>query len=273
MDGIDAAGNRTTITPPLAVRLAEGRLVDDMPALSSVALGPTGRSVARSYEAALSKLCPTGESVMRLHPLIPSSNTRTGLRVGTTIGVDANDDDPGEKRYRKAMSYLTEPHPSYPGKTRVDVYTEKQKAYTTAFERKTEAFQAALDLAKADVRNHTIQLQREAYGQWVAKNAKTYRALMQAAYMDWVTNGKKEEVEYWFGVVDSSSAMARVEASKVPVSYAEYIVHLSDRSISRRKPCVPAWFRAMMAPLSTILSILLLITGKMIIAFMICDRS
>jgi hypothetical protein len=42
-----------------------------------------------------------------------------------------------------------------------------------------------------------------------------YNNHVQAAYMDWVTLGKKEEVEYYFAIVDNDSAMSRVEASKV----------------------------------------------------------
>lgn len=138
------------------------------------------------------------------------------LIQGTSIGIEGgSDEDPAEKRYKKAMAFLTEPHPNYPDKTRVDVYREKQSAYTGAFERKTKAFQEALTLATGDLRNTTATKKREAYDEWVAQNAKTYRNLVQAAYMDWVTNGKKEEIEFWFAVVDSSSAMARVEASKV----------------------------------------------------------
>jgi len=39
--------------------------------------------------------------------------------------------------------------------------------------------------------------------------------------MDWVTTGKKEEVEYYFAVVDNESAMSRVEASKVSAGEVE----------------------------------------------------
>lgn len=43
------------------VELAQARLCDDMPALGAVQLGPTGRSVSRSYANAISKLVPAGE--------------------------------------------------------------------------------------------------------------------------------------------------------------------------------------------------------------------
>jgi hypothetical protein len=38
--------------------------------------------------------------------------------------------------------------------------------------------------------------------------------MVQAAYMDWVVVGKKEEVEYWFAVVDHDTILSRVEDSK-----------------------------------------------------------
>ena len=48
------------VSPPHAVQLAEAILCDDMPSLSPLQVGPTGRSVARSYAATISKLCPVG---------------------------------------------------------------------------------------------------------------------------------------------------------------------------------------------------------------------
>ena len=61
--GFDAKGRLTTPLLPREVELAQAILCDDMPALSGVQLGPTGRSVARSYAATLSKLCPAGSSI------------------------------------------------------------------------------------------------------------------------------------------------------------------------------------------------------------------
>ena len=116
------------------------------------------------------------------------------------------------------MSYLIGRDPNDPSKTRVDLYREKQTKYTEAFERKTKAYNEALQLATQDPRNTTPALQRAAYDKWVAENYKTYNNFVQAAYMDWVTMGKKEEVEYYFSIVDNDSAMSRVEASKVRIT-------------------------------------------------------
>ncbi|KAF9643338.1 hypothetical protein BDM02DRAFT_3191811 [Thelephora ganbajun] len=59
-DGWDDEGNAKTVVPPLSVQLNEVILCDDMPTLSGIQLGPTGRSVAQSYSATLSKFCPAG---------------------------------------------------------------------------------------------------------------------------------------------------------------------------------------------------------------------
>lgn len=99
--------------------------------------------------------------------------------------------------------------------TLVELYTQKQEQYTKAVEQKNKAFREAQEAAKAAPGNKTTKQQREAYDLWVQENAKTWRARVQAAYMDWVITGKKEEVEYWFAVVDQDSALARVEKSKV----------------------------------------------------------
>ena len=101
-------------------------------------------------------------------------------------------------------------------KTHVEIYTEKQHKYTAAVESKTRAFSEALEKAKREVADPSdINAIRDKYDQWVNENARTYRNFTQAAYMDWVITGKKEEVEYYFAIVDQDSAMARVELSKV----------------------------------------------------------
>jgi hypothetical protein len=145
--------------------------------------------------------------------------THFSFNAGHTIGVDDGipdtDLDPAEQRYKKAMDWLTAPAAVGSGQTRIDVYRDKQNAYTDAFERKVKAFDDALDRAIKDPANSSPALQRAAYDKWVAENEKTYNNNVQAAYMDWVTLGKKEEVEYYFAIVDNDSAMSRVEASKV----------------------------------------------------------
>jgi hypothetical protein len=113
------------------------------------------------------------------------------------------------------MNWLTAPVGANTEKTRIDLYRDKQLMYTEAFERKTKAYDDALDRATNDPVNTTVALQQAAFNRWVGENQKMCNNHVQAAYMDWVTLGRKEEVEYYFAIVDNDSAMSRVEASKV----------------------------------------------------------
>ena len=115
------------------------------------------------------------------------------------------------------MDWLTAEDPDTPTLNRVEVYVQKQQRYTDVVEKKQKAFNAAMRAANEDPANKTMSQRRAAYDLWVNENARTYRNYLQAAYMDWVINGKKEAVEYWFAIVDMDSALARVEQSKVRV--------------------------------------------------------
>ena len=113
------------------------------------------------------------------------------------------------------MDWLTGRDPNYGGRTRVEIYREEQERYTDAFECKAKVFGDVLKRVTDENSMKTPKEQREAYHEWVAVNYKTYNNLVQAAYMDWVTMGRKDELEYYFSIVDNDSAMSRVEASKV----------------------------------------------------------
>ena len=66
MDGFDPkTGEALTPLLPLSTELNQAILCDDMPALANIQIGPTGRSVSRSYGATLSKLVPKGMSLFR----------------------------------------------------------------------------------------------------------------------------------------------------------------------------------------------------------------
>ncbi|KAG6812259.1 hypothetical protein H0H92_003715 [Tricholoma furcatifolium] len=222
-EGYDDEGRLIDTVLPTSTELNQAILCDDMPVLSPVQLGPTGKSVARSYDAAISKLIPKG----------------------TTVGIDVDDAralSDEEARYKRAMDWLTFKDKDQGGtKTRIEVYTERQAKYTKAVESKTKAFEEAQHRAKNDPANATRAAQRAAYDRWLAENAKTYRNLIQAAYMDWVVSGKKEEVEYWFSIVDRDSAMSRVEASKEAMRAA--VVQDTDGSVeySKVKLTPPHW--------------------------------
>ncbi|KAB5588665.1 hypothetical protein CTheo_7892 [Ceratobasidium theobromae] len=201
---------------PTKIELNNAILCDDMPTLSTIQMGPTGRSVARSYATAISKLVSAG-------------------KAGTTVGIDRGDDkSEDQQRYEQGMSVLSTKLLDRPGTpSLVELYAEKQAKYTHAVENKAKAFEEALKRAKEDPRNKTAALVREAYDKWVETNARTYRTYVQAAYMDWVITGRKEEVEYWFSVVDQDSALARVERSKEVMRWA--VVQDSDGSCEYQK--------------------------------------
>jgi len=183
-----------------------------MPTLSGIQLGPTGRSVSGSYSATLSKLGPTGLCFTQDMCTVPDPSG-----VGSTAGIPDGSGDltDEEKCYQAATEWLLEKDPKHPDQSHIDHYKERQAEYTDAFERKIRAINDALDRITHDPRFPTLKDQMEAYDRWVQENQKTYNNHVQAAYMDWVTTGKKEEVEYYFAVVDIESDMSRVEASKV----------------------------------------------------------
>jgi hypothetical protein len=141
-----------------------------------------------------------------------------GSTTGVSDGSERENLSAAEKRYQFSMQWLVGRDPNDCGRTRVDVYREKQEKYTDAFERKVRAFSEALKRAIAENPTMTPQEQRDVYEGWVSENYKTYNNFVQAAYMDWVTMGRKEEVEYYFSIVDNDTAMSRVETSKVGVS-------------------------------------------------------
>jgi hypothetical protein len=133
------------------------------------------------------------------------------------------------------MNWLTGRDPNDCGRTRVEIYREKQEKYTQAFEHKVKAFAAALKRAVDENPTITVKEQRQIYDDWVSQNYKTYNNLVQAAYIDWVTTGRKEELEYYFSIVDNDSAMSRVEASKVCLSLPFQTRHIL--SFLGRNPC------------------------------------
>lgn len=221
MDGFDEeTGKKTTITLPTATELNQAILCDDMPALSPVQLGPTGRSVARSYQAILGKLVPSGMSLIistQTHPLMMYT------LIGTTVGVEVGDPNAltdAEKRYQRAMEWLLAEDPRNPGKSHLQSYIAKQKIYTEAEERKIKKFEEARYRISKDPLRKTLAEQRAAYDKWVSENGRSLRNDVEGAYKDWVIHGRKEAVEYWFAVVDNDSVMARVEQSKVLLPFS-----------------------------------------------------
>uniref|UniRef100_A0A098DBI6 Uncharacterized protein n=1 Tax=Gibberella zeae (strain ATCC MYA-4620 / CBS 123657 / FGSC 9075 / NRRL 31084 / PH-1) TaxID=229533 RepID=A0A098DBI6_GIBZE len=177
---------------PHRIKVNESRLVDNMVPLSKVMMGITGKSVARSYAAALDMLIPEDA------PIETDKSTAT-----KTAAAD---------RYVAAMRYLTSTAPNS-SKSVIDVYVEKQQAYSEAMNK----WEAAKTKARSDAKERfpgNVKEQQRFYDDWNQESFRNFKNNAQAKYMDWIVNGSKYKVDYYFGIVDVSSAMKRVESSK-----------------------------------------------------------
>ncbi|KJA15884.1 hypothetical protein HYPSUDRAFT_91648 [Hypholoma sublateritium FD-334 SS-4] len=181
-----------------------------MPVIAPVQLGPSGRSVARSYVDAISKL----------------------VSDVSYMGLDQKALNDDQKQFKKAMDFLSAPVRDKGGKTNIEVYTDCQAKYTTVVQNKTKAFNGALEEAQK-LHGANTELVDGVYNKWVEENARVWRNHVQAAYMNWVITGRKEEVEFWFAIVDQDSAMSRVEQSKEVMRWA--VVQDSDGSSEYQK--------------------------------------
>ncbi|KAF5603989.1 hypothetical protein FPCIR_1050 [Fusarium pseudocircinatum] len=183
--------------PPTSVRQAEGRLVDSMMPIANIMIGNTGKSVARSYSCALDALLPAKATI----------SSGEGAR------------SPGESHYDAAMKFLRQKDAN--GKTAVDLYREKQQAWCQA--------QAAWDKAKIQAQANAedaekrypptpgddfLAKQKQYIADWTQMNYMMFRTETQGAWMDWVVNGQKYNVDFNFGVVDVDSIMSQIEDSK-----------------------------------------------------------
>ncbi|KAL7917400.1 hypothetical protein ACQKWADRAFT_324685 [Trichoderma austrokoningii] len=171
---------------PLGVRIAEAQLVDNQMPISKVMIDRTGKSVARSYLAALDCLVSVETSV--------SFSSSEDDRLLTEHQSKIRD------RYTQAMKYLTTSDDCETGKSRLQTYVDKQESWNRAKTAKEKGL--------------TAEEQEHSFLEWLQLNGRDYKAAIQAKYMDWVVYGNKFPVEFNFGLVDLSSAMKRVESSK-----------------------------------------------------------
>ncbi|KAK0105142.1 hypothetical protein ONS95_004459 [Cadophora gregata] len=182
-------------TIPTTVRQAEARLVDGMMPVATIMIGNTGRSVARSYSSTLDTLVPAKATI--------SSND----------GVQSS----GDPNYDNAMTYLKTTVPGT-GKSAVELYCEKQilwaKARSTWDTAKIETITRAEKLYPVESDPDNLTKQKEYIANWGQENYFTFKASVQAAWMDWVVTGEKHNVDYFFGMVDVGSIMSRIESSK-----------------------------------------------------------
>ena len=59
-----------------------------------------------------------------------------------------------------------------------------------------------------------IGQQKQFINDWNQENSYTFKASVQAAWVDWVVNGHKYDVDFNFGMIDIDSIMSRIESSK-----------------------------------------------------------
>ncbi|KAF2793192.1 hypothetical protein K505DRAFT_244956 [Melanomma pulvis-pyrius CBS 109.77] len=185
---------------PHRIKVNESRLVDNMVPLSKVMMGITGKSVSRSYSAALDMLIPEDA------PIDTDKTTTTKTAAA--------------ERYVGAMKYLTGPAPGS-SRSIIDVYVEKQQAYSEAMN-KWEAAKAKTRSEAKERFPGNVREQQRFYDDWNQESFRNFKNNAQAKYMDcelpflliWIVNGNKYKVDYYFGIVDVSSAMKRVESSK-----------------------------------------------------------
>ncbi|KAF5716168.1 hypothetical protein FMUND_6511 [Fusarium mundagurra] len=207
------------IKPPLDVQIKEARLVDGMIPLSKYTAGKTGKSVARSYLAALDLLVPVEASVSGV--VSNETGDITDPRLKTI-----------RERYKYSMGYLTSPDdtPSGNGRTKVETYVMKQSAWAKEVAEYQRAQAEALRTLAPPAGATTAQVKasQEKYMQWIQEHAREFKNTIQTKYMDWVVHGYKFMVDFHFGIVDISSGMKRIENSKE--AYRNLTVIASDGS-------------------------------------------
>ncbi|KAF2745726.1 hypothetical protein M011DRAFT_504598 [Sporormia fimetaria CBS 119925] len=194
-----------TIRPPLAVRVAEARLVDGMIPLHKFTSGKTGKSVARSYLSTLDLMVPLEASVSGVIGGDPTAVVEERLRVV-------------RNRYDKAMDYLksADDAPGSEGRSKLGTYVLKQSVWAQAVADYNKAQNDALAANKppAHATKEQVKESREMFMRWIQEQGRDYKNTIQAKYMDWVVHGYKFMIDFNFGIVDISSGMKRIENSK-----------------------------------------------------------
>ncbi|KAF4422131.1 hypothetical protein FACUT_10740 [Fusarium acutatum] len=179
--------------PPANVKQAEASLVDGMMPIAELAVGNERKSVARSYARAIDNLI-LASPVFTPSPGIPSH---------------------GKMDYAKSMEFLKQKVPGT-SKTIIDVYRDKEMKWVeqqqTWEKAKIKATYDAANTFKEGTKDY-VKNRQEAFDNWSKSEAKSYKNALQAAWMDWVVNGKKIEVDLIFGMIQMDS-MGRVENSK-----------------------------------------------------------
>ncbi|PTB37465.1 hypothetical protein M441DRAFT_30603 [Trichoderma asperellum CBS 433.97] len=195
-----------------AIYCNEAMLADTMMPLDKVILGPTGKSVTRSYFTSLDMLVPR----------------KTDIGTFDLNGGASQDANSQEYKYTLAMEYLRKAAPASAQKTNndvkgskdtlvkrgvpattVDLYVEKQLNWSTARAKWDAARNEAIE-----ARESRPDKQSAAAFSLRQKKLKSAQGELHARWMDWVVNGDKLKVDYCFALVDRDSIMARIERAK-----------------------------------------------------------
>ena len=136
--------------------------------VAKLMMGRTGKSVARSYLAALDTLIPVEASVSGTIALNKDKKLAPQFETNRT-------------RYTNAMKYLTS-NDEASGKSKLTVYGAKQEVWNKAVEQYAVAQQRQQDIISREVSTPTQQ--RDKYLEWLQVYARDYKAMIQARYMD-----------------------------------------------------------------------------------------
>ncbi|MCJ1404411.1 hypothetical protein MMC11_007636 [Xylographa trunciseda] len=196
------------------IQCNESMLVDSMIPLDKVMLGPTGKSVHRSYMTALDMLIPRKTDI-------------------GSVDVDKDFNSESASKYSQAMRFLRSkesiltPDSEIKGTriqqvrdklqgqgiqgTVVDRYVEKQLEWSVA--------RGEWDAVRSEALEARESSRDQSAGSFSArqKNLKRvclHHGVLHARWMDWVVNGDKYRVEYCFSIVDRDSIMARIERGR-----------------------------------------------------------
>ena len=117
------------------------------------------------------------------------------------------------------MKWLLAEDEGNPSNSHIQTYIEKRNAYIAAEDKKITVFQGAYRKVIDDLRaiSLSIEKQCEAYNLWLRDDARDIQNEVEAAYKDWIINGRKEAVEYWFALVGDDSAFGPVQEVNVSV--------------------------------------------------------